>query len=59
MIPARARREDGNVLVTAMLVMMLLMIFGFALLWYVEDLRPQLSGRPLTALLDRLLPDAT
>jgi glutathione S-transferase len=30
---------------------------SLALLWYVVDLRPQLSGRPLTGLVDRLLPD--
>ena len=30
---------------------------SLALLWYVEDLRPELSGRPLIALLDRVLPE--
>jgi Tfp pilus assembly protein PilX len=36
MNPARALREDGNVLITALLVMMLLMIFGFSLLQVVD-----------------------
>jgi hypothetical protein len=30
---------------------------SLALLWYVADLRPELSGRPLMGLLDRLLPE--
>jgi glutathione S-transferase len=30
---------------------------SLALLWYVEDLRPELSRRPLIALLDRVLPE--
>jgi len=30
---------------------------SLALLWYVTDLRPELSGRPLMGLLDRLLPE--
>jgi len=30
---------------------------SLALLWYVEDLRPELAGRPLIALLDRVLPE--
>jgi len=29
---------------------------SLALLWYVDDLRPELSSRPLLALIDRLLP---
>jgi glutathione S-transferase len=31
---------------------------SLALLWYVRDLRPELSERPLLALIDRLLPEA-
>jgi glutathione S-transferase len=30
---------------------------SLALLWYADDLRPQLADRPLTALLDRVLPE--
>ena len=31
---------------------------SLALLWYAQDLRPELSERPLLALIDRLLPEA-
>jgi glutathione S-transferase len=32
---------------------------SLALLWYVPDLRPELSSRPLMGLVDRLLPDVS